>query len=108
MLVIIANHLPDAIRGVLKVWCLEPKPHVFVTDINQRTEERIVKFLQPYFKQKTGLVIIASDKTSLQGFVVTQMASPERRRVVMSGLQLIEEKAPADITPVHQTQHLVK
>ena len=93
MLVIIANHLPDSIRGLLKVWCLEPKPHVFVTDINQKTEERIVKFLQPYFNTKSGMVIIASDKTCLQDFKITQIASPEKIRVFMSGLQLIEEKA---------------
>jgi len=93
MLVIVANHLPDAIRGLLKVWCLEPKPNVFVTDINQRTEERIIKFLQPYFYDKTGLVIINSDKTALQGFIITQMATPDKKRVFMSGLQFIEEKA---------------
>jgi CRISPR-associated endoribonuclease Cas2, subtype I-E/ECOLI len=97
MLVIIANHLPDAVRGVLKVWCLEPKPHVFVTDINQRSEEKIVRFLQPYFKDKTGLVIIASDKTTLQGFTITQMASPERKSIRLSGLQFIEEKAALPI-----------
>jgi len=39
------------------------------------------------------MVIIASDKTCLQGFKITQIASPEKIRVFMSGLQLIEEKA---------------
>ena len=98
MLVIVANHLPDSIRGLLKVWCLEPKPHVFVTDINTKTEERIVKFLQPYFNTKSGMVIIARDKTCLQGFRITQIAAPERKRIFMSGLQLIEEKpAPGPV-----------
>lgn len=93
MLVVIANHLPDAIRGLLKVWCLEPKPNVFVTDINQKTEERIIDFLQPYFYDKTGLLIINSNKMDLQGFTITQKATPQKRRVYMSGLQLIEEKS---------------
>lgn len=92
MLVIIANSLPPAVRGLLKVWCLEPKPHVFVTDLNLTMERKITEFLKPYFKQKSGLVIIASDKRLIQGFVIYQEASPTKRVKVMSGLQLIEEK----------------
>lgn len=94
MLVIIANHLPPAVRGLLKVWCLEPKPHVFVTDIDTRSEERISRFLQPYFTDKTGLVVISSNKKTLQGFVISQKCKVDKKMVVRSGLQLIEEKEP--------------
>ena len=94
MLVIIANHLPDAVRGILKVWCVEPRPNIFVTDINQRTEGKIINFLHPYLKQNSGLVMINSNKATLQGFTITQLATPDKRCVCMSGLQLIEERQP--------------
>jgi CRISPR-associated protein Cas2 len=100
MLVIIANHLPPAVRGLLKVWCLEPKPNVFVTDLDSRSESHIHKFLRPYFKTSTGLLVISSDKKSLQGFTIAQEAKPERRMVIKSGLQLIEEKPPSAVTKV--------
>jgi CRISPR-associated protein Cas2 len=93
MLVIIANDLPPAVRGLLKVWCIEPKPHVFITDLNERMEEKITTFLSPYFKDSTGLLVIKSDKRLLQGFVIYNRASPEKRTVTISGLQLIEEKS---------------
>lgn len=92
MLVIIANNLPPAVRGLLKVWCLEPKPHVFVTDLDGKTEQRIVKFLHPYFTEKSGLLVISSNKKSLQGFTMNQDYRVEKKVVTISGIQLIEER----------------
>jgi len=34
MTVIVANDTPDAIRGILKRWFVEPRPNVFVGTIN--------------------------------------------------------------------------
>jgi CRISPR-associated endoribonuclease Cas2, subtype I-E/ECOLI len=96
MLVIIANDLPPAVRGLLKVWCIEPKPHVFITDLNERIEEKITAFLSPYFKDSTGLLVIKSDKRLIQGFVIYNKALPEKKMVTISGLQLIEEKSPTE------------
>jgi len=92
MLVIIANNLVPSVRGLLKVWCLEPKPNVFVTDLDEKTEERIIKFLSPYFKQNTGLLIINSNKKSLQGFTMMSVAHPNRKLKQISGLQFVSEK----------------
>lgn len=92
MLVIVTNNLIPSVRGLLKVWCLEPKPNVFVTDLSDRMEEKIIKFLDPYFKQNTGLLIIKSDKRNLQGFFIKSVAHPNRKMKVISGLQFISEK----------------
>ena len=97
MLVIIANHLPPAVRGLLKVWCIEPKPHVFVTDLDLKSEERISKFLLPYFTEKSGMIIINSNKKTLQGFIISQRSNADKKMIVRSGLQLIEEKEPIPI-----------
>lgn len=95
MIVAIANHLPDAVRGLLKVWCLEPKPNVFVADLNSRIEKKILDFLRPYFRARTGLLVIRSDKRCTQGFTLKQFAAPKRRITIKSGLFLIEESPGA-------------
>jgi CRISPR-associated protein Cas2 len=84
--------LKPAVRGILKVWCLEPKPNVFVTDLNSIMEEKIINFLRPYFKENTGLMLIKSDKRTIQGFTIHSVSSPNRRMKVISGLQFISEK----------------
>ena len=33
MLVVIAENLPDAVRGKMKLWFIEPKPNVFVSSV---------------------------------------------------------------------------
>jgi CRISPR-associated endoribonuclease Cas2 subtype I-E len=39
MTVIVAHDTPDAIRGMLKRWFIEPRPNVFVGTLNRRTHE---------------------------------------------------------------------
>ena len=99
MLVIVANSLPPAVRGLLKAWFIEPKPNVFVTDLSQKMEENILEFLEPYFTDESGMVVIASDKRTLQGFTIHQIATPKRRLKTLSGLQLIEEKVQDTAIP---------
>jgi CRISPR-associated endoribonuclease Cas2 subtype I-E len=43
MTVIIANDTPDAIRGMLKRWFIEPCPNVFVGTLNRRTHEKTIE-----------------------------------------------------------------
>ncbi|MGD0816213.1 MAG: type I-E CRISPR-associated endoribonuclease Cas2e, partial [Verrucomicrobiota bacterium] len=45
MTVIIAHDTPDAIRGLLKRWFIEPRPNVFVGTINRRTREKTLDYI---------------------------------------------------------------
>ena len=46
MTVIVANETPDAIRGLLKRWFIEPKPNVFVGTVNRRTRENTLEYIK--------------------------------------------------------------
>jgi len=46
MTVIIANDTPDAIRGMLKRWFIEPRPNVFLGTINRRTREKTLDYIK--------------------------------------------------------------
>ena len=46
MTVIIANDTPDAIRGMLKRWFIEPRPNVFVGTVNRRTRDKTLAYIR--------------------------------------------------------------
>jgi CRISPR-associated endoribonuclease Cas2 subtype I-E len=46
MTVIVANDTPDAIRGMLKRWFIEPRPNVFVGTLNRRTHEKTIEYIK--------------------------------------------------------------
>jgi CRISPR-associated protein Cas2 len=90
MTVIIANDTPDAIRGMLKRWFIEPRPNVFAGTVNRRTREKTMD----YIKRNgicAGYVIIHSDN-NCQGFRIENLDPSNRKGVEVSGLFLIAEK----------------
>lgn len=91
MLVLIANHLPDKVRGVLKVWCLEPKANVFVTDVSKNIEDRIIKFLTPYMTPKSGILILRSNRNNIQGFDMHSIGDTKRKLTQNTGIIMINE-----------------
>jgi CRISPR-associated endoribonuclease Cas2 subtype I-E len=46
MTVIVANDTPDAIRGILKRWFIEPRPNVFVGTLNRRTRDKTLEYVK--------------------------------------------------------------
>lgn len=90
MTVIIAHQTPDAIRGILKRWFIEPKPNVFVGSLNKRTRDKTLEYIKRN-SENMGMLIISSDN-NCQGFVVETYGDTPRRDTEISGLWLIEEK----------------
>jgi CRISPR-associated protein Cas2 len=90
MTIIVANNTPDAIRGLLKRWFIEPKPNVFVGSVNRRTREKTLEYIRRN-APRLGLLVIASDNSS-QGFYIQRFGETNRKPVRLSGLQLIAEK----------------
>jgi len=89
MIVLIAQNVPDAVRGMLKRWFIEPRPNVFVGTINQRKRQKVLEYVKRN-AQGISFLIICTDR-NCQGFMIEQHGLPERKGVVRSGLWLIAE-----------------
>ena len=90
MTVIIAKDTPNAIRGILKRWFIEPRPNVFVGTLNRRTHEKTIEYIKRN-AEGVGLLIISS-YSNCQGYKVETTGQTDRRGVEISGLWLIAEK----------------
>ncbi len=90
MTVIVANDTPDAIRGLLKRWFIEPRPNVFVGTLNRRTREKTLDYIKRN-AESLGLLIISSDH-NCQGFKIETHGDTNRRHTELSGLWLVAEQ----------------
>jgi CRISPR-associated protein Cas2 len=90
MTVIIANETPDAVRGMLKRWFIEPKPNVFVGTLNRRTHEKTLEYIKRNAKN-IGLLIISS-YPNCQGYKIETIGETDRKGLEVSGLWMIAEK----------------
>ena len=90
MTVIIANDTPDAIRGMLKRWFIEPRPNVFVGTLNRRTRDKTLEYIKRNATD-LGLLIISSDN-NCQGFKIQTHGQTNRRDIEISGLWLVAEE----------------
>ena len=90
MTVIVAHDTPDAIRGMLKRWFIEPRPNVFVGTLNRRTRDKTLEYIKRN-AQGIALLIISSD-TNCQGFRIDSHGDVRRKEVVKSGLWLVAEE----------------
>jgi CRISPR-associated protein Cas2 len=92
MTVIVANDTPDAVRGLLKRWFIEPRPNVFVGTVNRRTREKTIAYIKRH-AQWMGFILICSAPNS-QGFIIEHHGDTNRRGVELSGLWLVAEEWP--------------
>jgi CRISPR-associated protein Cas2 len=90
MTVIVANDTPDAVRGMLKRWFVEPRPNVFVGTINRRTREKTLEYVKRN-AHGLGMLIIFSDN-NCQGFKIETHGETPRQGTKLSGLWLVAEK----------------
>ena len=89
MIVIIAENVPPAIRGMLKRWFVEPRVNVFVGSLNSRTRDKVMDYIRRNTSNLKMLTI--QDANNSQGYVVNSYGYPSRRPTSKSGLQLICE-----------------
>ncbi|MGA2076146.1 MAG: type I-E CRISPR-associated endoribonuclease Cas2e [Terriglobia bacterium] len=97
MTVIIAKDTPDAIRGMLKRWFIEPRPNVFVGSLNRRTHEKTIEYIKRNAAD-VGLLIVNS-YPNCQGYKIETLGPTDRKGVEVSGLWMVaeewEEETPA-------------
>jgi CRISPR-associated protein Cas2 len=97
MTVIVANDTPDAVRGMLKRWFIEPRPNVFVGTLNRRTHEKTIEYIKRHAGE-TGLLIINS-YPNCQGYTIEGTGPTNRKGVEVSGLWMVAEKWEEEEAP---------
>ncbi|MDO4575786.1 MAG: type I-E CRISPR-associated endoribonuclease Cas2e [Planctomycetia bacterium] len=91
MIVIVANHIPDAVRGKLKLWFIEPKPNVFVSGVKDSVAMKAADLVMSYCPESSGLLLFRSTPHP-PGFVIHAKGTPAKSITFLSGLQLIRDK----------------
>lgn len=91
MIIVVANDLPPAVRGRMKLWFIEPRPNIFVSGIKDSTAEYVVDYLSSHCPSDSGLLIMK--KTSkAPGYAILGNGDMRKAFTQISGLQLILEK----------------
>lgn len=91
MIVLFANYLPDAVRGKIKLWFVEPHPNVFVSGAKDALSLSIVDMLLEYCPAESGLIIFQS--ISIPPFFKIFTKGQTTKQISdISGFQLVMEK----------------
>lgn len=89
MIVILAENLPPAVRGMLKRWFIEPRANVFVGSVNARTREKVMDYIRRNAPGHNMLLVY--DDRNCQGYTIRTFGTPSRTLISKCGLELIVE-----------------
>lgn len=90
MLVVVANDLPPAVRGRMKLWFVEARPNVFVSGIKDSVAQTVVDYLYKHCPQESGVMIFRST-SGPPGYEVRSIGPTKKSFTTISGLQLVIE-----------------
>ena len=91
MLVVVANDLPPAVRGRMKLWFVEPRPNVFVSGVKDSVAITVVDYLFQHCGPEAGVTIFRSISKP-PGYEIRQIGAPQKEMIELTGLQLVIEK----------------
>jgi CRISPR-associated protein Cas2 len=91
MLVVIANDLPPAVRGRMKLWFIEPRPNVFVSGVKDVVAKKVVDYLHDHCPLESGLMVFRRIPET-PGYEIRGIGDTKRSLTEISGLQLVIEK----------------
>ena len=91
MLVVIANDLPPAVRGRMKLWFIEPRPNVFVSGVKDAVAKKVVDYLHDHCPLESGLMIFRHIPET-PCYEIRGIGDTKRNLTEISGLQLVIEK----------------
>lgn len=90
MLVVLANDLPPAVRGRMKLWFTEPRANVFVSGVKDSVALTVINYLHKHCPPESGVMIFRS--LSQPPSYEIQTIGPTRKELTeISGLQLVVE-----------------
>lgn len=91
MLVVIADFLPAAVRGRMKLWFIEPRPNIFISGVKDSVADEVVEFLHKHCPLESGLMIFQRSNR-VPGYKIKWLGVPKKNIVQYDGLQLVQEK----------------
>lgn len=92
MIVVVANHIPDAVRGKMKLWFSEPRPNVFVSGVRNALADKVIELMMKYCPPSSGLLIFKSENQP-PFYRIYAKGLPAKNLAALSGLQLLVDKA---------------
>ena len=90
MLVVVANDLPPAVRGRMKLWFTEPRPNVFVSGIKDSVAETVVSYLYKHCPPESGVMIFRS-LSRTPGFELKSIGPTKKVQTQICDLPLVIE-----------------
>lgn len=90
MLVVVANDLPPAVRGRMKLWFVEPRANVFVSGVKDSVATTVIDYLYQHCPPESGVVMFRSLPTP-PGYEIRTIGPTRKNLTEISGLQLIIE-----------------
>lgn len=90
MLVVVANDLPPAVRGRMKLWFVEPRANVFVSGIKDSVARTVIDYLYKHCPPESGVVIFRS-LPGPPGYEIRTIGPTRKTPIEISGLQLVIE-----------------
>lgn len=91
MVVVIANDLPPAVRGRMKLWFIEPRANVFVSGIKDSVATKVVKYLIDSCPPSSGLLVLQRINTP-PFYKIWGVGDTSKKIALIDGFQLIFEK----------------
>jgi len=102
VLIVLANDLPPAVRGRMKLWFIEPRPNVFLSGVKDSVADDVVNYLHAHCKADAGIIIFQRINRA-PGYKIRSVGDPSRELISISGFQLVSEKHGGLPIPEHHT-----
>lgn len=90
MLVVLANDLPPAVRGRMKLWFIEPRANVFLSGINDSVALGVIDYLHKHCPPESGVMIFRS-LSKPPGYEIQTIGPTRKALTNISELQLVVE-----------------
>jgi CRISPR-associated protein Cas2 len=91
VLVVVANKLPPAVRGRMKLWFVEPRANIFVSGIKDSVAATVIEYLYKHCPEESGIVMFQSISKP-PGYTIRSIGATDKQMTEISGLQLVVEK----------------
>lgn len=91
MVVVIANDLPPAVRGRMKLWFVEPRANVFVSGIKDSVADAVIEYLIKSCPSSSGLMVFQRvNKTP--GYKIWGVGDPNKTVTVLDGYPMVIDR----------------
>jgi CRISPR-associated protein Cas2 len=90
VVVVLANDLPPAVRGRMKLWFVEPRANVFVSGIKDSVATTVIEYLYQHCPPESGVTIFRSNRQP-PGYEIKSIGPTKKEIIEITGLQLVVE-----------------